>query len=117
MSLYIGTQSNNPCSLPTVEQSAIACEGSVLELQCAAGIQILSSNYGRTQISREVCEFVRPHTDDVNCIGENTLGRVQQECDGEQECFIGASNAVFGDPCRGTYKFLEVSYVCNTPVV
>lgn len=34
-------------------------------------------------------------------------------CNGKNSCTISASNSVFGDPCFGTYKYLEVSYVCD----
>lgn len=34
-------------------------------------------------------------------------------CNGKNSCTISASNSVFGDPCYGTYKYLEVSYVCD----
>ena len=27
---------------------------------------------------------------------------------------LAATNAVFGDPCGGTYKYLTVNYLCNT---
>ena len=28
-------------------------------------------------------------------------------------CEIRASNAIFGDPCEGTFKYLEVRYSCE----
>lgn len=34
-------------------------------------------------------------------------------CNGKNSCTVSASNSVFGDPCGGTYKYLEVSYVCD----
>lgn len=34
-------------------------------------------------------------------------------CNGKNSCTIRASNSVFGDPCGGTYKYLEVAYVCE----
>uniref|UniRef100_A0A8C9X7F1 SUEL-type lectin domain-containing protein n=1 Tax=Sander lucioperca TaxID=283035 RepID=A0A8C9X7F1_SANLU len=33
-------------------------------------------------------------------------------CDGKNSCIIKASNSVFGDPVPGTFKYLEVAYVC-----
>ncbi|MGI4401095.1 hypothetical protein ACR2V8_26930, partial [Klebsiella pneumoniae] len=28
-------------------------------------------------------------------------------------CTVRASNSVFGDPCVGTFKYLDVSYYCR----
>ncbi|KAM4736752.1 L-rhamnose-binding lectin CSL3-like [Anableps anableps] len=38
--------------------------------------------------------------------------KVAERCNGKQRCSIRAVNSVFGDPCIGTYKYLEVDYVC-----
>ncbi|KAK9968288.1 hypothetical protein ABG768_002622 [Culter alburnus] len=37
----------------------------------------------------------------------------QKLCDGSKSCSIPALNSVFGDPCYGTYKYLDVSYECQ----
>lgn len=34
-------------------------------------------------------------------------------CNKKNSCTIRASNAVFGDPCGGIYKYLEVAYLCE----
>lgn len=34
-------------------------------------------------------------------------------CSGKNICTIKASNSVFGDPCVGTYKYLELAYICE----
>lgn len=34
-------------------------------------------------------------------------------CNGKNRCSINVSNSVFGDPCSGTYKYLEVAYICE----
>ena len=33
-------------------------------------------------------------------------------CDSKGSCSIPANNQVFGDPCYGTHKYLEVHYQC-----
>ena len=38
---------------------------------------------------------------------------VKAACQGQRECTIAATNAVFGDPCGGTYKYLTINYQCN----
>jgi hypothetical protein len=38
---------------------------------------------------------------------------VQFNCSKKASCIVKATNEVFGDPCYGTYKYLEVQYTCN----
>ena len=51
---------------------------------------------------------------DTNCRRQDggDLALVKGLCDGESTCEIDVSNGVFGDPCPGTYKYLEVTYKC-----
>ena len=35
-------------------------------------------------------------------------------CNSKQSCEIEASNDHFGEPCLGVYKYLEVTYSCDT---
>uniref|UniRef100_A0A8C7WUJ0 SUEL-type lectin domain-containing protein n=1 Tax=Oryzias sinensis TaxID=183150 RepID=A0A8C7WUJ0_9TELE len=69
-------------------------------------IFVYGAYYGRR--NRRTCSEGRPQSqvENVNCI--NPAQRVPQR----QFCSIEASNSVFGDPCYGTYKYLEVAYVC-----
>ncbi|PWA29456.1 hypothetical protein CCH79_00017093, partial [Gambusia affinis] len=39
--------------------------------------------------------------------------KVAKSCNGKQSCSIRAANSVFGEPCAGTYKYLEVEYKCQ----
>lgn len=34
-------------------------------------------------------------------------------CNGKNNCTLSATSSVFGDPCIGTYKYLEVDYTCQ----
>ncbi|XP_078144454.1 L-rhamnose-binding lectin CSL3-like [Centroberyx gerrardi] len=89
------------------------CEGHTAILDCAIGvIKVTAANYGRT--NSHVCSAGHPPhlVRKVNCILPSTLQHVAHRCNGKQWCDIGASNAVFGDPCYGTYKYLDVSYFC-----
>ena len=43
----------------------------------------------------------------------STMAKVKKACDGKTTCVLSSSNGVFGDPCRGTYKYLDVKYVCR----
>ena len=50
---------------------------------------------------------------DINYRSSNSLKRVQDKCNRETSCELLANKELFGDdPCRGTYKYLEVKYRC-----
>lgn len=48
-----------------------------------------------------------------NCIAKSSRRVVKMFCDGNQSCSIRAKNSVFGDPCKGIFKYLVVSYKCK----
>ncbi|XP_042264278.1 rhamnose-binding lectin-like [Thunnus maccoyii] len=91
----------------------ITCEHSVAHLHCDEGqvISVYHANYGRTD--QTTCSYKRSasQTGNIDCI--NPTSKVAESCDGENSCTIVASNSVFGDPCAGIYKYLEVAYVCQ----
>ncbi|XP_034552643.1 L-rhamnose-binding lectin SML-like [Notolabrus celidotus] len=100
--------------LPAIRQ--VTCEDSMAHLQCGGGevIFVYGAYYGRVDPS--TCSYKRPagQTADVDCSQPAT--KVSESCNGKNSCMIKASNSVFGDPCEGTYKYLEVAYVCEYPV-
>ena len=67
-------------------------------------IDILSANYGRTT-GRHICPDPAINT---NCRSSGSLSKVREKCQGERYCYLEAVNSVFGDPCQGTKKYLEV---------
>eukprot|EP01006_Ploeotia_vitrea_P030635 TRINITY_DN63003_c0_g1_i1.p1 TRINITY_DN63003_c0_g1~~TRINITY_DN63003_c0_g1_i1.p1 ORF type:complete len:159 (-),score=36.46 TRINITY_DN63003_c0_g1_i1:135-590(-) len=58
-----------------------------------------------------------PSTSDTNCRSDNSLSIVSSQCDGKNSCSVEASNSVFGDPCLGTYKYLQARYYCRAAVI
>lgn len=95
-------------------RKVVACEGSNLEVKCGQGekISVSRANFGRT--SRDVC------TDNGNapiytdkCFSPNSLDLVNRYCSGQNQCTGPASSAIFGNPCVGTFKYLEVEYTCT----
>uniref|UniRef100_A0A672HAV1 SUEL-type lectin domain-containing protein n=1 Tax=Salarias fasciatus TaxID=181472 RepID=A0A672HAV1_SALFA len=76
-------------------------------------ISILEANYGRLESGK--CAKGRPKSQLRNVKCSNPASKVSETCDGKRSCNIRASNSMFGDPCRGTYKYLEVDYVCQEP--
>jgi len=104
----------NLCKLGKAkEEKRNACEGETLDLKCPISNQILVvkwANYGRT--SKTTC----PHaaTSDTNCKADKSLSIVKNACDGKHSCSVQVnSNNFGGDPCGGTFKYLEVKYVCG----
>lgn len=99
-------------------EKKMACESTDLSISCPRGneITILRANYGR--LSRTICDQDgKAPISDVRC-GRSKKSKdiVSGQCDGKQRCNVSANNVVFGDPCFGTYKYLEVSYVCTKDI-
>ncbi|XP_027867471.1 L-rhamnose-binding lectin CSL3-like, partial [Xiphophorus couchianus] len=106
-----GFQKPKKPRLSTQLQTAVACEGSEAQLSCAnEDIFVVSAIYGRSD--RMMCSYGIPdeQTKNTNCA--MMANSVLQRCDGETMCTVFASSSVFGDPCVGTYKYLEVIYLC-----
>ncbi|XP_077371007.1 L-rhamnose-binding lectin SML-like [Festucalex cinctus] len=105
-------QTNFTC-FPAI--TVVACEESLAYLFCDVGqiISILGADYGRRD--RTTCSFKKlpGQIQNVECLSPNDI--VATRCNGENSCTIRASNGVFGDPCVGTYKYLEVAYRCLYP--
>ena len=46
------------------------------------------------------------------CFAKKSLKKLKSLCDNQNACRLQPSNKVFGDPCRGTFKYIEVTYFC-----
>ncbi|KAM4563929.1 L-rhamnose-binding lectin SML-like isoform 2-T2 [Odontesthes bonariensis] len=101
--------------LPAIHR--VTCEHSVAYLQCDQGqvIFVYGADYGRRD--KSTCVYGRPESQIENSVCSNPTVKVADSCNGKNSCIIKASNSVFGDPCVGTYKYLEVAYACQYPVV
>ena len=82
-----------------------------MELKCDAGqkIAVKKALYGRKKSN--VCPGPKQHN--TRCASKKSMSVVKKKCNGKQRCRIPAKNNVFGDPCRGTFKYLEVEYECT----
>ena len=78
------------------------CEHSSFVIHCHSPkkINILSANYGRLTGGHVCGGPIRT----TNCGAQNSLSDVRRDC------FLHASNSKFGDPCVGTFKYLEVRF-------
>ncbi|KAK3108990.1 hypothetical protein FSP39_020343 [Pinctada imbricata] len=92
-------------------KSKLICEHTKETLSCPDGekIAIIYANYGRKD--SEPC----PHSQrsDTNCVSANSLRILREDCQGKRSCQLEATNAKFGDPCVGTFKYLELRYECK----
>nr|XP_006815681.1 PREDICTED: uncharacterized protein LOC100369913 [Saccoglossus kowalevskii] len=89
-----------------------ACEGEDLNLQCEEGaINIIEANFGRTA-GNNVCPSSNIQNQD--CWNEVSLAKVQEFCEGKTQCIVPATTDVFGEPCAGTDKYLDVIYRCGS---
>uniref|UniRef100_A0A3Q0RJF1 SUEL-type lectin domain-containing protein n=1 Tax=Amphilophus citrinellus TaxID=61819 RepID=A0A3Q0RJF1_AMPCI len=94
-----------------IVMSIVTCEGSVANLQCGQVIVVYWADFGRRDTT--TCSDHRPKHEiqNVQCLNPTT--KVADSCNGKSSCAIEASCSVFGDPCVGTYKYLEVAYDCQ----
>ncbi|CAH1274713.1 ADGRL2 [Branchiostoma lanceolatum] len=51
----------------------------------------------------------------TDCEAAGSLQIVKSACDGLTSCTVQADNGLFGDPCRGVRKYLEITYNCVGP--
>ncbi|XP_061701197.1 L-rhamnose-binding lectin SML-like [Syngnathoides biaculeatus] len=105
-------QTNFTC-LPAI--TVLACESSEADLYCDLGdvILVYGADYGRRD--RTTCSYRRAPAEIENTECFHPTDLVAKRCDGKTSCKIPASNEIFGDPCEGTYKYLEVAYTCIQP--
>lgn len=90
-----------------------ACEHKDLTLVCGRGrvIRVFYAVYGR--LNKKTCAKGKP-VKTTKCRAKNSKKLVTNGCDGKRICRMKASNSVFGDPCRGTFKYLTVIYGCRS---
>merc|ERR1711916_381166 len=85
-------------------ESALVCENKRLKLECPAGtsIKLVNASYGRSEF--DPC----PHRarSNLDCHADTSMAIVGEKCEGKRKCTVVAKNKLFGDPCRGTYKYL-----------
>ncbi|XP_029040397.2 latrophilin Cirl-like isoform X6 [Osmia bicornis bicornis] len=92
--------------------TAYACEGKTLRLECGEGklIHLIRANYGRFSIT--ICNEHGNTEWSVNCMSPKSFRVLNSECNDQQNCSIVASTLQFGDPCPNTHKYLEAHYRC-----
>lgn len=86
------------------------CERMKATLACKKGkkISIVGANYGR--LNKNACTKSPILT--TNCRATKSLALVKSACHKKTSCVLHANNSVFGDPCKGIFKYLLVKYKC-----
>ncbi|XP_065053920.1 L-rhamnose-binding lectin CSL1-like isoform X2 [Rhopilema esculentum] len=103
----------NPCPVTiSDEKKSTVCEDKEISLSCPGNSKIMVSYamYGRK--TTNICWKIHSFIWSTTCAATNSLSIVKDECQGKTSCQISASNGVFGDPCRFTEKYLDVTYRC-----
>jgi len=94
-------------------QSTYACEKDQLDLRCEENevIHLVRANYGRFSIS--ICNEGGRLDYATNCMSFRSFLIMQDKCNQKSNCSVVVSSKIFGDPCIGTHKYLEVQYRCG----
>ena len=95
---------------PARPQSVLRiCEGRSRTLRCKRGtsINIIQANYGRLT-GGQICPGQIKTT---YCRATLSLAKVNTACQRKLQCFLRATNSIYGDPCKGTRKYLEVGII------
>ncbi|XP_045158633.2 adhesion G protein-coupled receptor L1-like isoform X1 [Mercenaria mercenaria] len=117
LSLTCLLKADYPATYPSKDERkvAFACQNSYIHLSCkdpGKRIRILLANYGR--FSLVVCNQDGVHKGwNVQCSSPISMEVVTERCDNRTKCTFQASNALFGDPCPDTKKYIEVRYFCE----
>lgn len=93
-------------------ETAYACEKKFIKIHCPDKyfISVVRANFGRFSIT--ICNEHGNVDWSVNCASQQSFSVLSKNCAGFSNCSISASTEIFGDPCPGTLKYLEVHYKC-----
>ena len=94
------------------EKKSTVCEDKEMSLSCPGSSKIVVSYamYGRK--TTNICWKIHSFIWSTTCAATNSLSIIKDKCQGKTSCQISASNGMFGDPCRFTEKYLDVTYRC-----
>ncbi|XP_051518220.1 rhamnose-binding lectin-like [Myxocyprinus asiaticus] len=93
----------------------ITCEEDTTTLSCAEGtIEVFTANFGRTDSTTCSAGRSAGELSYIQCT-QDTYSNVANECDGKKSCTFNLDTTDFNNLCVGTYKYLNVSYICLPP--
>ncbi|CDP11164.1 unnamed protein product [Coffea canephora] len=82
----------------------------LMNLKCEDGYSISSIEFASYGTPKGRCQVFALGS----CHASDSLSLVSEACKGRNSCSVQVSNAVFGDPCRGTVKTLAVQARCSS---
>ncbi|CAC5378428.1 unnamed protein product [Mytilus coruscus] len=88
----------------------IVCEARSGYIKCPypSKISVTSAVYGRNT-DASICPGAIRTT---HCRSASSDWKVKRQCNGKRICRVAANHHLYGDPCYGTTKYLEVEYKC-----
>ncbi|XP_072018996.1 uncharacterized protein [Amphiura filiformis] len=93
-------------------EEIIKCEHKKANIDCGDRfVDIHYAYYGRTD--KSTCPAKKRLMKDTDCRADTSMETVGKRCQGKQKCKVEAKNGAFGDPCRGTFKYLRIKYKCT----
>ncbi|XP_078492138.1 L-rhamnose-binding lectin CSL3-like [Ciona intestinalis] len=95
--------------------SVAVCEGRRRSIRCRANyvISVHAAYYGRTDSS--TCRRRNTNIQSTSCSSTSSNEIIKDACQGQNGCRLDARSSIFGDPCRGTPKYIYMSYTCIYP--
>ncbi len=96
---------------PAGTSCALARERASLTLSCAGGAPISTIGFASYGLPTGSCATGMQLN--TTCHAGTSRQAVEAACLGKPSCTVSASNAMFGDPCRGKAKTLAVAYSCG----
>ena len=97
--------------LISIGSSVYVCQNQVSYIGCPKNskLRVAYANYGRTD--NHICP-VQGSKPNTNCISSTSLAKTKWNCNGYSLCKLSPSDAVFGDPCPDTWKYIHVRFDC-----
>jgi hypothetical protein len=89
---------------------ALVNENSTASLSCPSGQTIKGISFASYGTPTGSC----PSFATSACHASTSKSKVEAACLNKSSCSVGASNALFGDPCGGTFKKLAIVYSCGS---
>ncbi|XP_022108975.1 uncharacterized protein LOC110989137 [Acanthaster planci] len=94
------------------DKALLTCESEVLRIDCGPGkyIDIVEAVYGRNEDFEKCPTQAQPKGE---CSAPSAMSALVAKCQGREDCSVDVTSEVFGDPCYGVSKYLEVDLQCT----
>ena len=92
--------------------SGLWCEDNTMRLSCMASdvIHIEDAFFGRDNAI--TCSGDRDVTD-TECTSASVHDVISTHCNNKNSCVLNVNNVTLGEPCLGTYKYLNINFTCS----